>query len=63
MTEVRNRCGKQVRVQLLRRKENKLDEALHNPRRQVGNIDGLLPRNVIPNQLIDFAMEAAPPMN
>jgi hypothetical protein len=60
VSEVRNCCGQQFSVVFLRRQEDKVDETFGHPRRQVGNIDVLLPLYVFSNYLIDFAVQTMP---
>jgi hypothetical protein len=59
MAKVGNCCGEQVPMLFLRPEEDELDQAFRHSRRQVGDIDILVPFNVIPNYFIDFAMQTA----
>jgi hypothetical protein len=60
--KMRNRFSQQFSVLFLWSEENKLDEAFRHLRRQLRHVDRLLPLNVLPNQLVDFAMQAASDM-
>ena len=59
VSEVGDGEGEQLCLLFLGSKENKVDDAFGHSRCQVGNVDLLLPLNVLLNQIIDLAVQAA----
>ena len=58
VSEVRDADGEQSCLLFLGSKPDKIDKAFGHSRYQVGNIDRLLPLNVLLNQVIDFTVQA-----
>ena len=59
LPDVRNGRSEQLRLLFLGSTKNKIDQAFGHSRGQVGNIDRLLPLNMLLNEIIDFAVQAA----